>query len=318
MANIQPQPAKVSELSRLVEVEETRQQLSELCPVWVRCDTVYAGPVIPHPERHPYCEVGITCAGRGTFFVEREVADFRAGDVLLIGTGVPHWGTITRFPYSVITVYFLPSVLIDLGPESDGPAVLHRFTARQTLRERLVRPPPALQRRFRECFTELAAEFAGAEFGREIRLRTLLVEPLVALLRWELKSGRAAADRGFEVEWRPVSRALEHLREHYAEPVYARDVARAAGLSESRLKVLFHNALGMSWVKYLQGYRIHRAAALLSQPGANVTEAALAVGFESLSHFNTVFHAFMGVSPRVYARSAASAAGKDPGMRRGG
>jgi AraC-like DNA-binding protein len=54
--------------------------------------------------------------------------------------------------------------------------------------------------------------------------------------------------------------------------------------------------------KYLQGYRIHRAAALLGGSDCNVTETALAVGFESLSHFDATFQAFMGVSPRVYAR----------------
>ena len=80
-----------------------------------------------------------------------------------------------------------------------------------------------------------------------------------------------------------------------------RDVARAAGQSESRLKGLFQEALGLSWVKYLQGYRIHRAAALLNESGYNVTEAALAVGFESLSHFNATFRGFMGVSPKHYA-----------------
>ena len=51
---------------------------------------------------------------------------------------------------------------------------------------------------------------------------------------------------------------------------------------------------------YLQGYRIHRAAALLSEGRLNVTEAALEVGFDSLSHFNETFHSFMGVSPKSF------------------
>jgi AraC-like DNA-binding protein len=53
-------------------------------------------------------------------------------------------------------------------------------------------------------------------------------------------------------------------------------------------------------VKYLQGYRIHRAAALMNEGKHNVTEAAMTVGFDSLSHFNVTFRAFMGVSPTHY------------------
>jgi AraC-like DNA-binding protein len=62
--------------------------------------------------------------------------------------------------------------------------------------------------------------------------------------------------------------------------------------------------LGMPWSRYLQGYRIHRAAALLSEPGHSILEAAMAVGFESLSHFNATFRSIMGVSPSVYAKRA--------------
>lgn len=54
----------------------------------------------------------------------------------------------------------------------------------------------------------------------------------------------------------------------------------------------------MSWVHYLQSYRIHRAVELLQLPGASVQDVALEVGFESLSHFNVAFRAFTHLSPR--------------------
>ena len=56
----------------------------------------------------------------------------------------------------------------------------------------------------------------------------------------------------------------------------------------------------MPWVKYLQIYRIHRAALLLCEGGVNITEIALAVGFESPSHFNATFRAVMGEAPSEY------------------
>ncbi|MGI8964931.1 MAG: helix-turn-helix transcriptional regulator [Limisphaerales bacterium] len=98
------------------------------------------------------------------------------------------------------------------------------------------------------------------------------------------------------------------MREHFAEDIYARDLAAAAGVSESRLKVLFQEMLGMPWTQYLRGYRIHRAAALLCEPNHHILEACLAVGFQSLSHFNSTFRSIMGVAPSVYAKRAA---GKD-------
>ena len=133
------------------------------------------------------------------------------------------------------------------------------------------------------------------------------MEMLVSLLRWEQQQGRSLTLDELQEDWRPILRALQFLREHFAEPIYACDVARAAGVSESRLKASFHEALGLSWVKFLQGYRIHRAAARLHESGHNVTEAALAVGFESLSHFNATFRSFMGASPKDYMRTTEKA-----------
>jgi AraC-like DNA-binding protein len=302
MRDVAAHRTKLPELAWLLDVTESRQPLSETSPIWVRHGEIHAGPPIPHPERHPYCEFGIVLAGEGVSMVENEEADRRPGDLFLAGPGVPHWGRITKYPLKFITIFFLPSVVVEMGPQSDGPRILSRFTAKQPLAERLVRPPRPLRRRLTELFREAVVEFERKRFGREVRLRSLLMEAMVQLLRWEEAEGRNIGAEGLEADWRPVSRTLQYLREHYPEPIYAKNVARAAGVSESRLKILFQNTLGMSWVKYLQGYRIHRAAALLGESGHNVTEAALEVGFESLSHFNATFRSFMGVAPSHYTQ----------------
>ena len=91
------------------------------------------------------------------------------------------------------------------------------------------------------------------------------------------------------------------MHQNFAEPIYVRDLARAVGLSLSRLQSMFRTALGMSCIQYLRAYRISQAASLLCMPDARVTEVAFNVGFETLSHFNTSFHALMGMSPTRYA-----------------
>ena len=302
MADVKTRKSRVADLAWLLNVTESRQSLSESSPIWVREACVNSGPPVAYPERHPYCEFNIVLEGEGTSLVGHEEAFRLPGDLLLLGPGVPHWGSIQKFPLRSITVYFLPSALIEIGPMSEGIRILRRFTASQTLSNRLVRPPKALRGELATLFKSMAAEFAGQGFGRDVQLLSLLLTQLVALLRWEESQGIHIGGGSLEMDWHPVFKALEYLREHHAEPVYAKDVAQAAGVSESRLKILFRFALNLSWVKYLQGYRIHRAAALLSEGRLNVTEAALEVGFDSLSHFNETFHSFMGVSPKSFVR----------------
>ena len=299
---IKAEPTGLTELCWLSEAKESRQPLSELCPVWVRHGIIYSGPSVPHPERHPYCEFGTTLEGVSVGLVGREQAERLPGDLFLAGPGVPHWSKIIKYPLRFVTVHFLPHVLLELGMESSGPKMLVRFTADQSLAARLVRPPAELRDRLLRLFEEIVLEFERNRFGREIRLRTLLVEQLLQLLRWEQDAGRGAMGTQLEFDWKSINKSLAYLREHFNEPIYARDVARAAGVSETKLKLSFRTLLGLSWVKYLQSYRIHRAAALLHEAGCNVTEAALAVGFGSLAHFEKTFRAFFGVSPKDYAQ----------------
>lgn len=288
----------------LLDVTESRQPLNDNSPVWVRHAVVHEGPPTPQPERHPYCEISMVIEGDGILLVGREQVWRLPGDLLLLGPGIPHWGRIKTFPQRSISVYFLPAVVIDMDPVGDGFRILRRFTVRQSLARRLVRPSRQLLARLLPMFQELVTESGQQRLGRQVRLRTLLMEILVLLVRWEESRGVTIGGDRADVDWQPVQKTLAYLRDHYTDPIYAKEVARAAGLSESRLKRLFQGALGISWVKYLQGYRIHRAAALLSESTHNVTDAALAVGFESLSHFNATFLSFMGLSPKHYARRA--------------
>ena len=87
------------------------------------------------------------------------------------------------------TKYAEGSVLIEMGATSDGMRIMRRFTARQSLSERIIRPPSALARRLKSGFEEIIAEFDRKPFGYEVRLRTLLMEMLVHLVRWEAATG---------------------------------------------------------------------------------------------------------------------------------
>ena len=84
---------------------------------------------------------------------------------------------------------------------SDGLAILLRFGARQSLADRVFRPPLALKSRFREGFDEMIKEFEQQEFGHEVRLRNIFMELLIQMLRWERKAGR-----GDDMTWAGLRR----------------------------------------------------------------------------------------------------------------
>ena len=278
-------------------------------PVWIRRGVVRSGPVVPTPEFHHCCEFSIILQGSVIVTVEGEERKREPGDVLLIPPGLPHDHRILKYPVSFITVFFLPSLLLEMVSEQDGLTLLNRFSAHQPIKSRLIHLPHALRREMLRRFSEMAEESRKNEFGRGIRLCALLMDLLVRFQRWEKKARRFSSPSSPRENWGRTHRALAYLREHFSEAIYARDLARVTGISESRLRALFHNAIGMTWGRYLEIFRCEQAAAiLLCQSPMRVSETAFAVGFQSLSSFNTSFRRVMGCSPTACRHRAKNTA----------
>lgn len=77
-------------------------------------------------------------------------------------------------------------------------------------------------------------------------------------------------------------------------------LAQDVGCSTFHLSRIFASETRMSIPKYLRTKRIERAADLLRTGKMNVTEAAFAVGYSSLSAFNKAFVEQLGCCPGLY------------------
>jgi AraC-like DNA-binding protein len=97
-----------------------------------------------------------------------------------------------------------------------------------------------------------------------------------------------------------VEKVIALLRERLDEPPTLEELGRAVGCSPFYLSRTFSAATGMTIPQYIRQLRMERAAELLRSGKFNVTEAALEVGYSSLSHFSQVFHETFGCCPGLY------------------
>jgi AraC-like DNA-binding protein len=91
------------------------------------------------------------------------------------------------------------------------------------------------------------------------------------------------------------------LGERIDEILNLQELADAAGCSPSYLSRTFSAATGLTLSQYHRKLRIERAAELLAAGRCNVSEAAVEVGYQSLSHFSKAFREVMGCAPSAYA-----------------
>ena len=94
------------------------------------------------------------------------------------------------------------------------------------------------------------------------------------------------------------------LDRSYDAPITIEDLSREVALSPYYLIRAFRHVYKQTPHQYLVGQRIARAKELLRNSDLSITEICVAVGFESLGSFSTLFRKVAGVSPLAYRISS--------------
>lgn len=106
--------------------------------------------------------------------------------------------------------------------------------------------------------------------------------------------------RSIETSRKRVLRVIEILARRLADPPPLNELGRMAGCSPYYLSRTFSRETGMTIPQYLRQIRMEKAADLLKSGNYNVTEAAIEVGYNSLSHFSHAFCEVIGCCPGLY------------------
>ncbi|MNG04950.1 HTH-type transcriptional activator RhaS [compost metagenome] len=94
-----------------------------------------------------------------------------------------------------------------------------------------------------------------------------------------------------------IAAALNHLREHYAEPLSVEALASCANMSASTFHEHFKRSTLLSPMQYLKRLRLLKAQQMLIGEGLGVAQVAHRVGYQSTSQFSREYKRHFNRSP---------------------
>lgn len=97
-----------------------------------------------------------------------------------------------------------------------------------------------------------------------------------------------------------VEQAVRYIQNNYHEPLKVEEIARYVGVNRSYLSILFKKHTGLSPVRYLQTFRMTRAAQLLAMTQLPIAAVAFSCGYQEPEAFHKAFKHQMGISPGRY------------------
>jgi AraC-like DNA-binding protein len=215
--------------------------------------------------------------------------DFGAGESLLITADVATVSQITRA--NVSAPYF--SVVIDLDP-----AVI------ESLIVDIGSVPVTADRPV--CVDPTEAEVADAALrlmrllDRPASLPVLQTQFIRELHFWLLSGRHGGAIRSLGVtdsHAQRVGRAVALIRENFEKPLGVEQLAAAAGMSVSSFHEHFRAVTSLTPLQFQKQLRLIEARRMMLANGEMISNAAYAVGYESVTQFTREYGRMFGMPP---------------------
>jgi AraC-like DNA-binding protein len=105
--------------------------------------------------------------------------------------------------------------------------------------------------------------------------------------------------------WRPhqqFAAVIGHINQNYNQAIQVEELASLMYLSVNQFERKFKQVFQVSPMKFLTGYRVHRACYDLLHTDHTITQVAIRNGFYDHSHFIRHFRNAMGMTPNQYRR----------------
>jgi AraC family transcriptional regulator len=97
-----------------------------------------------------------------------------------------------------------------------------------------------------------------------------------------------------------IEDVMKYIRAHINEPIDRETLADVAGFSVPHFHRVFTAHVGESAISYVRRLRLERAARKLRMGAIDITEVALAAGYDTHAAFSKAFKQQFGLSPSEF------------------
>lgn len=270
------------------------------CPL----DVVFlqdSGPQKVRMNRHPYFEVLYLCSGSALYHIQDRLIPMRVGDLAVIGSTLYHRIERTSSaPLTFAALFFDPELI--RGGGNDGIEYLTPFLFQDLTFPHIVPMDSGVPKRVLDMMLHIHLERPTGSASR-LTMKTYLKMILAWLAKYyESYSGTVEAFHRQEKALERLRPLFNFLEENCGNSIQIKQAAKVCRMSDSHFMSVFKEVTGMSFLKYLNYYRIEKAQLMLAHTDASMKNLCQEVGFCDQSYFGMVFRKTVGMTPAEYRR----------------
>lgn len=244
---------------------------------------------------HPEMELVYVNGGSGKRHIGNQVSYFNNGDLIVIGSNLPHFGFTDRLTGNrsetivQMKTDFLGEGFYDIPEMISVKKLLERANGGVTFHGKTKR----------EVGAKIEKLIKKDPFERILGLIKIL-KKLADSKEYKLLNGDGM---GVEIEPQDSQRMnsiYSHVRQNFKTPIPLPVIADQVSMTVPAFCRYFKKISGKTFTQFVNEYRLVHAIKLLSEQPLSITEICYESGFNNFSHFNKQFKEFTGKNPSAY------------------
>lgn len=252
---------------------------------------------------HPELELTYIIQSTGTRFVGDNIENFGPGDIVMIGSNLPHfwkndqdyYQNKTAIQAEAIVIRFSQSLFggqMEVIPELDEIKQLFETAKRGIKADDVIK----------DDLIDLIVKTTSVR-GLE---RFILMLEIFRLFS-SGKNNRLLCSKGFDFsinanDENRLKKIHEFLLKNFNQPISLDEVAELAHMHPSAFSRYFSQRTGKSFTAFLQELRISYVCRLLTSSNLNICEILFEAGFRNQANFNKLFRKKFHLSPYEYRK----------------
>ncbi|MGH4122280.1 MAG: AraC family transcriptional regulator [Clostridium sp.] len=258
------------------------------------------GNTSTHHHFHEDIEIIYLVEGNLKVMVNKDTYNLVFGDILIIGSGEIHCFFKEKEASSRAVIQFRMSIYDNfLSGTKDNRTIKPMF-----IHSKLLSHGSEVHALMEKQIQEIIEEYGNNKEGYKLILKARLYDLAVILLRYMPKTVYSPEDESRQMErLKKLDMVFAHVEKNYQNHIGLDEISKVAGFSKFHFTRFFKENTGMTFLEYLNNFKITKSEWYLMYDSNSIIEVAYKSGFNSVKTFNRVFKNLKGSAPMEYRKT---------------
>ncbi len=246
---------------------------------------------------HPEIEMVYVKGGHGKRHIGNHLSYYHSGDLVLIGSMLPHTGFTDRLTENE------SETVIQFNIDAFGDNFFG-IEEMQDIRQLLTRAKSGI------AFHGEAKRQIGARMERLVKMDNFarLIELLCILqdMAWteeyEVLNAEGYTLEVEQTDNNRINRVYDHVQTNFQRHISLEEIAGISNMTIPSFCRYFKRVSGKTFTQFVNEIRILHARKLLTEEQDSISNVALESGFNNFSYFDRIFKEITGKSPSAYRK----------------